>query len=172
MELSQEPPQDVSLPADDHVALRAHIIDKLLATRPSSLAEGEQIDQACRDQGEAVLQLLIDLGHVIPGAPPASRILADAKSFAERLTLSQLALRIYSMLAWANVETPESKPARKFIEDYIDGKNHGPAGYPMLWPGKLPGLASMLRAWGFVPTIATPGAPSYVARAVPSQTVQ
>jgi hypothetical protein len=175
MELSQDAPQ----PADH--SLRDAIVSELLRLRPNLIAMRtsattggleEVVDQACRDQADAVVQLLIETGHVIPGAPPAEQILADAKSFAARLTLSNLALRILNMLAWSNVETPESKPARRWLEDYLEGKNHGPVGQPMLWPGKLPGLCHLLREWGFMPTIAQPGQASYVARAVQAPRVQ
>lgn len=168
MELSQDAP---ATPAPE-VPLVQEITDTLLRLRPSALAEGEQIDQACRDQADAVMALLEERGHVLPGAPPAQKILEDAKQFAMKLTLSNLALRILNMLAWSNVDTPESKPARRWLEDYLEGKNHGPVGYPMLWPGRLPGMANLLRQWGFVPTIALPGQPSYVARALPNQTQQ
>jgi hypothetical protein len=166
MELSQEAAQ----PAPD-VPLVDEVTDTLLRLRPSALAEGAQIDQACRDQAEAVVQLLVDRGHVLPGCPPAQMIFADAKRFHDQLTLTALALRVLNMLAFNNVQTPESKPARKWIDDYLTGKNHGPAGHPMLWPGQLPGMAQMLRDWGFVPTIALPGQPSYVARSMPNPTV-
>lgn len=156
MELSQE----ITQPADHSLA--EEITDTLLRLRPGVLAGVEQIDQACRDQADAVMQLLIDRGHFLPGAPPAAAILADAKSFAERLILSNLALRILNMLAWSNVVTPESKPARRWIEDYLEGRGHGPVGKAMLWPGSLPGLASLLRDWGFEPT---PTLPPFVARA-------
>lgn len=116
-------------------------------------------------QAAAVMDLLNQRGHVLPGCPPAQRILEDAKSFAERLTLSNLALRILNMLAWSTIQTPESKPARRWIEDYIEGKNHGPVGNPMLWPLSMPGMCSLLGEWGFVPT---PTMPPYVARALPN----
>lgn len=143
--------------------------------RAASDAAGEgeaQLLEICDQEAGAITLVLQSLGHVLPGAPPAQQILEDAKSFAARLTLSNLALRILNMLAWSNVQTPESKPARRWLEDYLEGRNHGPVGHPMLWPGKLPGLASLLRQWGFVPTIAAPGQASYVARAMPNPTPQ
>jgi hypothetical protein len=158
-------------PAPD-VALADEIRDVLLNLRPHAPADVERIDQACRDQADAVMALLVERGHVLPGAPPAQRILDDAKQFAMQLTLSNLALRVLNMLAFSNIQTPESKPARQWIDDYLEGRNHGPVGKPMLWPGKMPGMASLLRDWGFVPTIAAPGQPSYVARAMPNPTVQ
>lgn len=120
-------------------------------------------------QAAAVMDLLNQRGHVLPGCPPAQRILDDAKSFAERLTLTMLALRILNMLAWMKVETPETKPARQWLDDYLEGRNHGPAGQPMLWPARLPGMAALLRDWGFMPT---PTMPPYVARALPNPTMQ
>jgi hypothetical protein len=170
----EQPQVPTDAPATDQpdVPLVQAITDTLLRLRPSALAEGEQIDQACRDQAEAVVQLLEAEGHVLPGAPPAAQIFADAKRFHDQLTLTALALRVLNMLAFNNVQTPETKPARKWIDDYLQGVNHGPAGQPMLWPGRLPGMAAMLRDWGFVPTIALPGQPSFVARAMPNPTVQ
>jgi hypothetical protein len=123
-------------------------------------------------QADAMVQLLHDHGHIVPGAPPAARILDDARSFAERLTLTMLALRLLNMLAFSNVMTPESKGARRWLDDYLEGKNHGPAGKPMLWPSQLPGIADLLRQWGFQPTIAAPGAHAYVTRVLPHVTVQ
>lgn len=165
MELSQDAP---ATPAPD-VPLVDEIKDTLLRLRPSALAEGEQIDQACRDQAEAVMRLLMDRGHYLPGAPPAQRILEDAKSFAERLTLSNLTARIIAMLYTTAIETPESKPAKRWIDDYLEGRNHGPIGKPMLWPARLPGTAAMLRSWGFIPT---PTMPPFVARQLANPTPQ
>lgn len=126
----------------------------------------------CFDTADLIIHLLQERGHVLLGAPPAAQIFADAKRFHDQLTLTALALRILNMLAFNNVQTPETKPARKWIDDYLQGVNHGPAGQPMLWPGRLPGMDAMLRDWGFQPTIALPGRPSYVARALPNPTVQ
>lgn len=113
---------------------------------------------------DAVMQLLQDRGHFLPGCPPAAVILEDAKSFAERLTLSNLALRLLNMLAWSNVQTPETQPARQWLDDYLEGRNHGPVGKHMLWPTKLPGICHLLRQWGFEPT---PTMPPYVTRSLP-----
>lgn len=120
-------------------------------------------------QADAVMDLLVQRGHYLPGAPCAQIILDDAKSFAERLTITTLALRLLNMLAWANVETPESKPARKWLDDYLEGRNHGPAGKPMLWPVRLPGICALMRDWGFEPT---PTMPPWVARSLPNPTMQ
>lgn len=125
--------------------------------------------EAATTAADDVMQLLHERGHYLPGAPPAQQILEDAKSFAERLTLSNLALRCFAMLGSLSVDTPETQPAKRWIVDYIEGKNHGPVGQPMLWPEKLPGLAHMLREWGFMPT---PTTPPYVCRALPNPTVQ
>lgn len=166
MELSREAPapaEDVSQPASTVEALRDDICEVLGQT-------ASRTDRAVAASN--VLQMLINSGHVLPGAPPAAKILEDARQFAAKLTLSNLALRILNMLAFSNVQTPETKPARQWIDDYLEGRNHGPVGHPMLWPGKMPGMASMLRDWGFIPTIAHPGQPSYVAKAVKAPTVQ
>lgn len=167
MELSQE----VTQPAPG-TPLAVEIMDLLLAAMPTGLAGGtwaEQMNEGCVKGAADVMNLLVERGHYVPGAPPAAVILEDAKSFAERLTLSNLALRILNMLAWSTLQTPESKPARRWIDDYLEGKNHGPVGKPMLWPVRLPGMANLLRDWGFEPT---PTIPQFVARSAPKLTVQ
>lgn len=116
-------------------------------------------------QAAAIMSKLMERGHYLPGAPCAQIILDDAKSFADRLTITTLALRLLNMLAFAHVHTPETKGARRWIDDYLEGKNHGPAGKPMLWPVKLPGICSLLREWGFEPT---PTMPPWVARSLPN----
>jgi hypothetical protein len=164
MELSQETRQgDVAQPADHSLP---EAIEKLLLDEARRHGAPALWIPKVKEMASAVAALLVETGHVIPGAPPAAQILEDAKSFAGRLTLSNLALRILNMLAWSTVETPESKPARRWLEDYLEGRNHGPVGMPMLWPGQLPGICHLLREWGFMPTIAQPGQPSYVARAM------
>ena len=115
-------------------------------------------------QAAAVMDLLNQRGHVMPGCPEAKTILADARSFAERLVMSNLAARLLNMLAWSAVETPETKPARQWLDDYFEGKNHGPIGCPMIWPLRMPGICALLRQWGFQPTQTMP---PFVARAVP-----
>lgn len=162
MELSQEPArQDYSLPATEIEGLR-DAIKRLLG-------EGTAPDETMT---ERIMSHLVETGHVVPGAPPASHILRDAQSFAERLTLSNLALRILNMLAFSSITTPETAGARRWIDDYLEGRNHGPVGHPMLWPGGLPGMAKLLGDWGFKPTIAVPGSPSFVARALDPVTQQ
>lgn len=156
MELMQEPTQPA--PA---VSLYDQVAETLLALRPAVGADLEQIDQATRDQAQAIMHLLNEEGHYMPGCPPARQILEDAKSFAFQLMITMLALRVLNMLANETIATPESKGATKFINDYIEGKNHGPAGKPMLWPKTLPGLAHLFRQWGYRPTDTTP---AFVAR--------
>jgi hypothetical protein len=155
--------QETSQPAPEK-SLRDEIEDLLL--EHSDAGTGRDDGEGPDKLAGRIMTLLVDRGHYLPGCPPAAAILADAKSFAERLTLSNLALRILNMLAWSAIETPETKPARRWIENYLEGKGHGPVGQAMLWPGNLPGMSQMLRDWGFMPTVATPGQPAYVARAV------
>jgi hypothetical protein len=150
---TEAPPPQPDIPLRDEVRAMIAVFDRADA------------DQAA----DAIMQLLMERGHYMPGMPPARRILDDAKSFAERLTLSNLALRCFAMLGALLVETPETKPAKRWIIDYIEGKGHGPVGHPMLWPAKLPGLASMLTSWGFEPT---PTTPPFVARSLPHPTQQ
>jgi hypothetical protein len=159
MELSQDAP---ATPAAEK-PLAEEIRDVLAKLRPT---DHVNVEKRCVD---GIMQLLMDRGHYLPGAPPAQQILEDAKSFAERLTLTTLALRILNMLAWEAIQTPESKPARRWLDDYLEGKNHGPVGHPMLWPARLPGLAHLLTEWGFQPT---PTRPAFVARVLPNPTVQ
>lgn len=151
-------------------SLRDELLTVLCDPGHAPTADNPKGDRTLQEwQRDAVMDLLVQRGHFLPGAPPAQRILDDAKSFAERLVLSNLALRILNMLAWSTIETPESKPARKWLEDYLEGRTHGPVGQPMLWPARLPGMAHLLRDWGFEPT---PTMPPYVARSLPNRTVQ
>lgn len=109
---------------------------------------------------DAIMHLLNERGHFMPGLPPASQILSDAQQFAAKFMLAVLAVRLLRMLD-TRIETPESKGMRRWLEDYLDGKNHGPIGKPMLWPSGLPGLADQMRKWGYMPT---PTKPAFVAR--------
>lgn len=113
---------------------------------------------------DAVMQLLVDSGNVLPGCPPAARMLKDAEQFAGQLQLAMLCVRLLRMLN-TRIVTPETKGLERWLNDYIDGKNHGPIGKPMLWPGGLPGLSQQLRDWGFQPT---PTRPAFVARVAPT----
>jgi hypothetical protein len=160
MELSQEPQQPAKSLADE--LLLAICDPGHFPTEDNIRGPNRSLQEWQRD---AVMQLLAERGHYLPGAPPAQKILEDAKSFAERLTLSNLALRLLNMLAWSNLETPESKPARRWLDDYLEGRNHGPAGRPMLWPMSLPGICKLMRDWGFEPT---PTMPPFVARSLPN----
>lgn len=132
-----------------------------IASKLAEMGGGVNSQQAAN----AIMGILNERGHYLPGCPPAQVILNDAKSFAERLTITTLALRLLNMLAFANVQTPETKGARRWLDDYLEGKNHGPAGKPMLWPAMLPGISSLLREWGFEPT---PTMPPWVARSLPN----
>lgn len=109
---------------------------------------------------EEVIELLTAERHVLPGCPPAGQILEDARAFAAKLVLSNLCVRLLRMID-TKVVTPETKGLRRWLNDYIDGRNHGPIGHSMLWPSGLPGLAAQLREWGFQPT---PTRPPFVAR--------
>lgn len=140
--------------------LRDEIAEIVLATSPSPLAEGDAREKACAIQADAIMHLLAERGHYLPGCPPAAQILRDAESFAGQLTLAVLCVRLLRLLE-SPIQTPETKGARRWLSEYIDGKNHGPVGRPMLWPSGLPGLAAMLREWGYQPT---PTHPPFVAR--------
>lgn len=141
-------------------SLADQITDVLIAMRPAAGADAETIDQASRDQGAAIMHLLNEEGHYLPGCPPAAQILADAQQFAAKFMLAVLCVRLFRMLD-TRIETPETKGMRRWLEDYVDGRNHGPLGKPMLWPSGLPGLAQQMRTWGYQPT---PTKPAFVAR--------
>lgn len=124
-------------------------------------AKGERtVSEWSRD---AVVQVLHGGGWVIPGAPPASRLLDDARQFAERTILSELAVRLFRTLVLGNIVLPETPAAMDWLKEWIDGsrQGHGPIGKPMIWPDRLPGVANLLRQWGFQPT---PTVPPYVMR--------
>lgn len=138
--------------------LTQEILDLLLATE---MQRPEQI----RD---SIMHLLNERGHYLPGCPPAAQILNDAQQFAGQLQLAMLCVRLLRMVN-TGIITPESKPLERWLNDYIDGRNHGPIGKPMFWPQNLPGLAHQLREWGFQPT---PTKPPFVARRVEQPTIQ
>lgn len=141
-------------------ALRDEIRDVLRQNVSDGLAD---------EQANKIMAILNERGHYLPGAPCAQVILNDAKSFAERLTIVTLALRLLNMLTGLTLDTPETRPAKKWIEDYLEGRNHGPAGKPMIWPLQLPGICALLREWGFEPT---PTMPPFVARSLPNPGMQ
>lgn len=148
--------------------LAEEIRDLIMATAPPSLAEGEKRDALLRQQADAIMHLLNERGHYLPGCPPAAQILKDAEQFAGQFMLSMLCVRLLRMLN-TRIVTQETKPMERWLNDYIDGKNHGPIGKPMFWPQNLPGLAQQLRQWGYAPTETRP---SFVARAVQRPTIQ
>lgn len=154
--LAGETPQTVSAPS----SLADLITDVLMPGRPSAGACDEEIDQDTRDQAEAVAKWLLEQGHVVPGAPPAQTIIKDAQSFAAQLSLALLTIRLLRV-AYSPIKTPESKGMERWLNDYVDGRNHGPVGKPMLWPSNLAGLCEQLREWGFQPTASRP---AFVAR--------
>ena len=133
--------------------LRDEIRDLLIATE---MQRPEQI-------ADALTHLLNERGHYLPGCPPAAQILQDAQQFAGQFMLAMLCVRLLRMLN-TRIVTPETKGMERWLNDYIDGKNHGPVGKPMFWPGGLPGLAQQLRQWGYAPTDTRP---QFVARARP-----
>lgn len=147
--------------------LRDLIADELLThiKRASSAGPGA----LAASQADAVMALLNECGHYLPGAPPAAQILKDAQEFASKLILSNLALRILNMLAFSKVQTPETAGVRRWLDDYLEGRNHGPVGAPMLWPGRMPGICHLLKEWGFEPTKTMP---PFVARSLPHPLMQ
>lgn len=114
------------------------------------------------DFADAIIELMQNEGHIIPDGPHAEQLMHDCRQFAEELILTKLACRLLRMTAASGLITPETKGMERWLNDYIDGRHHGPLGKAMFWPSGLPGLAGQLREWGFVPT---PGKPPYVAKA-------
>jgi hypothetical protein len=142
--------------------LRDEIRDVLAALRPTDHVD---VEARCAD---GIMHLLNERGHYLPGCPPAAQILKDAQQFAGQLQLAMLVVRLLRMLN-TRIVTPETKGLEKWLNDYMDGRNHGPVGKPMLWPGGLPGLADQLRQWGYQPT---PTRPAFVARVGHTLTMQ
>lgn len=142
--------------------LREEIRDVLAALRPIDHVD---VEARCVD---GIMHLLNERGHYLPGCPPAAQILKDAQQFAGQLQLAMLVVRLLRMLN-TRIVTPETKGLEKWLNDYMDGRNHGPVGKPMLWPGGLPGLADQLRQWGYQPT---PTRPAFVARVAQTMTMQ
>lgn len=148
--------------------LRDEIAETLRAMRPT---DGEDISATDAINGrlaDSIMHLLNERGHYLPGCPPAAQILKDAEQFAGQFMLAMLCVRLLRMLN-TRIVTPETKGLERWLHDYIDGKNHGPIGKPMLWPGGLPGLVQQLRSWGFAPTDTHP---QFVSRATPTLTMQ
>src|SRR3546814_16610131 len=92
-----------------------------------------------RTAADAIMEILNERGHYLPGAPCAQIILDDAKSLADRLTIHTLALRLLNMLAFAHVQTPETTGARKWLDDHLEGQHPGPGGTPERGPARRPG---------------------------------
>ncbi|MFL6864059.1 MAG: hypothetical protein ACJ8DZ_13780 [Allosphingosinicella sp.] len=95
--------------------------------------------------------------------PPSPVLAQDARHFAERVILAELAVRLFRTLVLGGLIIDESPAAMTWLKSWIDGGvNHGPMGVgPMLWPNHLPVIAGLLRQWGFQPT---PSLPAYVTR--------
>lgn len=152
-------PEFLNAKAEEAVPLREAV--------RSVLVDGPLIDE-CRENGkpyadahaDKIMELLHARGHVLPGCPAAAQILKDAQQFAGQYTLAVLCIRLLRMLN-TRIVTPETKGTEKWLNDYLDGRNHGPVGKPMLWPGGLVGLSDQLRQWGYQPT---PTKPAFVAR--------
>lgn len=149
--------------------LRDEITETLRAMRPT---DGEDMGNATAIDGrlaDSIMHLLNERGHYLPGCPPARQILKDAEQFAGQFTLAVLCCRLLRMLN-TKIVTPETRGMELWLNDYLDGKNHGPIGKPMLWPHSLKGVCEQLRQWGYQPTATTP---AFVARvAHPAVTLQ
>jgi hypothetical protein len=133
-------------------------LDQLLL-RTLKVEENEPLSASV----EALMSTLAEAGYIVPGGPPARQILADAQQFAERVILSELAVRLLRTLVLGNIIHPETPTALDWLKDWIDGtlEGHGPIGKPMIWPDRLPFIAGLMRQWGFQPT---PSIPPYVTR--------
>lgn len=156
-------PNGLDAPAEAKTPpLRQEIVDLITAMAPDGT------DGSHGEVADAIMHLLNERGHYLPGCPPANQILKDAEQFAGQFMLSMLCVRLLRMLN-TRIVTPETKPMERWLTDYIDGKNHGPIGRPMFWPQNLPGLAQQLRQWGYAPTETRP---PFVARARQEPTIQ
>lgn len=157
------------MPTPEPEAQRASLKDELL----QAIADPGQFPTADNPKGDrtvsawsrdAVLDLLTQRGHVLPGAPPAAKIIDDARSFAEQLTLAKLFAQVVRHAVLKRIMTNETEGTLAWLTDYLDGVNHGPIGAPMLWPDQLPRLAMLMRSWGYEPVQV--GAANYVKRSV------
>jgi hypothetical protein len=138
MELSQEAQQvDISLPADH--TLDERILRLLIATAAKEGAGAAFVAKVAKSVTDEIMALLIDTGHVLPGCPPAAKILEDAKTFHERLTLSNLALRCFAMLGSLSIATPETKPAKRW--------NHRHAGPAVIRGPRRAGTDQAMTDW-------------------------
>lgn len=139
----------------------ADLAVKMLAALRNPVGERNGAASTEEWQRNAVMTLLVELGWIIPGAPPAYQILADAREFSDELVLTKLVARFFRVLILGGVIVPETPAAMDWLRDYIDGNQrvHGPLGKPMIWPGRLPSICQLLREWGFQPT---PTDPQYV----------
>lgn len=113
------------------------------------------------DKALEIADLLTSLGHVIEGAPRATKIMADAQTFAERTILAELVVRLFRFYVLGSIVLPETPAAMDWLKSYVDGANgQGPLGAgPLLWPRFIPSANNLLRRWGFEPT---PSEPPYV----------
>lgn len=161
MKMTPPPASPADEPEGTPPPLRDEIMLLINQTTPLDMA-------ASKSTADAVVHLLNERGHYLPGCPPAEQILADAQQFAGQLMLAMLVIRLQRLLG-QRIVTPETKPTERWLTDYIDGRNHGPVGKPMFWPQNLPGLCSMLRDWGYAPTATNP---PFVARAILQPTLQ
>lgn len=104
--------------------------------------------------------------------PPSFVIMADARRFYDRMTLAELAVRLFRTLILGKIIVEDTPAAMDWLKDWIDGthRGHGPIGNPMVWPDRLTFVANLLREWGFQPT---PTLPPYVAKKpAPTETGQ
>lgn len=95
--------------------------------------------------------------------PPTPVMRDDTRTFAERVILAELVVRIFRAQVLSGIVTAETPRVMAWLKDWIDGTDkHGPIGNALLWPDHLPGLAAQLTHWGF---IRSPGRLGYVMRA-------
>lgn len=113
---------------------------------------------------DAVWDLLVEEGQIIPSGPKATDAHHAAQTFALELIFTGLVVRLMRTLVLGNVILPETPAAMDWLKSYIDGNGHGPTGQAMRWPEGLLGVAALLRNWGFEPTETDP---PFVRRARP-----
>lgn len=84
----------------------------------------------------------------LPATPTMFR---DAQSYAERMVLAELVVRLFRFYILGGIVLPDSPAAMDWLKTFIDGNGHGPLGYgPLRWPSMVPSAQTALDRWGFV----------------------
>jgi hypothetical protein len=137
------------------VQLLRAIADPGNVPAPGNFKGDRTVSEWSRD---SVVAVLTEGGWIMEGVPPVQQVLAQAEAYSDELILTKLVARFFRVMILGALIIPETPQAMDWLRDYIDGihKVHGPLGKPMLWPGRLPAICSLLRDWGFQPTPTNP----------------